>query len=78
MTGTKEARKRYLSGLRPMRKKAGLTQDELAAVAGVSKQSVSLWESGDRWPSAEHLPALARACGCEITDLYGEEGETET
>lgn len=77
MTGAREPRKRYLSGLRPMRKKAGLTQDDLAAAAGVSKQSISLWESGDRWPSAEFLPGLARGCGCEIKDLYGEGDETE-
>ena len=62
---------RYLSGLRPRRKEAGLTQTELARATGATKQSILQWETGQRWPTAEWLPKLAAACGCEIVDLYG-------
>ncbi|MCR5137771.1 MAG: helix-turn-helix domain-containing protein [Oscillospiraceae bacterium] len=78
MTEAREApRTRYLEGLRPMRKKAGLTQQELAAATGTTKQSISMWEAGDRWPSAEWLPKLAAACGCRLLDLYGPADQQE-
>ena len=82
MTGTRGAARpaRYLSGLKPMRKKAGLTQTELARATGATRQSILQWETGERWPSAEWLPALAAACRCEMADLYGpadQEGSAE-
>ena len=72
MTGARGAARpaRYLSGLKPMRKKAGLTQTELARATGATRQSILQWETGDYWPSASWLPKLARACGCSIEELY--------
>lgn len=81
MTEVKEAPRpgRYLSGLMPRRKSAGLTQTELAAAVGTTRQSISMWEAGECWPSAEWLPRLAMACRCEIIELYGptDQGGTE-
>ena len=41
------------------RRKKGLTQDELAAYMGVSKASVSKWETGQCYPDITFLPILA-------------------
>ena len=53
--------------LRQARKRAGLSQVDLASRAGVTQSVVSAYESGQRQPS---LPALARlidAAGFELT-----------
>jgi len=53
--------------LRQARKRAGLSQVDLAARAGVTQSVISAYESGQRQPS---LPALARlvdAAGFELT-----------
>lgn len=60
----------YLFGLKRMRKALRLSQEDLAAACGTSRESVRLWESGLSWPSAKYLPALAKALGCSIEDLY--------
>lgn len=62
--------RKFLEGLRARRKKAGLTQSELAELVGTSKACIGAWEGGDYWPSASWLPKLARACGCSIEELY--------
>jgi transcriptional regulator with XRE-family HTH domain len=42
----------------PLRKRAGLTQQELGALLGVSKRAIGAWESGVTYPGAEHLQQL--------------------
>ena len=41
------------------RHEKGVTQDELAAYVGVSKASVSKWETGHSYPDITLLPVLA-------------------
>ena len=41
------------------RKEKGITQDQLAAYIGVSKASVSKWETGQSYPDITFLPQLA-------------------
>ncbi len=41
------------------RREKGLTQDQLAAYMGVSKASVSKWETGQSYPDITFLPQLA-------------------
>jgi transcriptional regulator with XRE-family HTH domain len=41
------------------RREKGITQDELAAYIGVSKASVSKWETGQSYPDILFLPQLA-------------------
>jgi transcriptional regulator with XRE-family HTH domain len=41
------------------RKAKGITQDELASYMGVSKASVSKWETGQSYPDVTFLPMLA-------------------
>lgn len=42
-----------------LRKKHGLSQEELAITLGVSRQAVSKWELGDATPETEKIVALA-------------------
>ncbi len=48
---------------------AKLTQEQLAAAVGVSRQTVAKWESGETSPDLEHAAALAEALGVTIDGL---------
>lgn len=58
------------------RKRAKLSQEELAAAVGVSRQAVSKWELGDANPEVDKLLALARAFGVTTDELLSEEEPT--
>ena len=58
------------------RKKAGLSQEALAAEIGVSRQAVSKWEVGDTVPELDKLVALAKAFGVATDELLGLEEPT--
>lgn len=49
------------------RRRAGLTQAELARRAGVPKSTVGRIESGARTPSTEMVERLVRAAGLEVS-----------
>ena len=55
-----------------VRKAAGLTQEQLGELAGVSRQAVSKWESGASDPSTSNLLALAKLYGVSAEDLLRE------
>ncbi len=55
------------------RKQAKLSQEELAARVGVSRQSVSKWELGDATPEVDKLLTLSRAFGVTVDELLREE-----
>lgn len=50
-------------------KKAGGTQESLAAAAGANQSQISLWLKGTL-PSAEKLPGLARALNIPVDALF--------
>lgn len=54
------------------RKRAGLSQEALAELAGVSRQAVSKWELGDATPEVDKLLALAKAFGVTTDELLSE------
>lgn len=56
-----------------LRKDRGMTQEELAALLGVSGQAVSKWESGVCCPDIGLLPALADIFGVTLDKLMGRE-----
>ena len=56
--------------IKAARLRANLTQAQLAAIMGVTQSCVAAWERGDYFPSSQSLPALAKALGCTIDDLY--------
>lgn len=55
------------------RKALGLSQEELAAKIGVSRQAVSKWETGDAAPDLNRLLALADALDTSLDALCGRE-----
>lgn len=56
------------------RKQAGLSQEALAEMIGVSRQSISKWETGDAMPEVTKLPLLAKTFGVTADWLLSEEG----
>lgn len=60
--------------IRSLRKRAGLTQEELAQRLYVTRQTVSLWELGKTRPDVETLQAIADCLGVDLLQvLYGPE-----
>ncbi len=55
------------------RKEKGITQDELASHIGVSKASVSKWETGQSFPDITFLPKLAAFFNISMDELMGYE-----
>ncbi len=52
--------------LREARKRAGLTQRQLAERLGVAQPQVARWESGRAAPSFERLKAVLAVCGLDV------------
>lgn len=53
------------------RREKGLTQEDLASYMGVSKASVSKWETGQSYPDITLLPQLGAYFNISIDDLMG-------
>jgi putative molybdopterin biosynthesis protein len=62
--------------LRLARQARGFSQEQLAGMAGVSRQAVSAVESGQSDPSLRVALALARALGMTVEELFGREDMT--
>ena len=52
--------------VREARKRAGLSQAELAQRLGTSQSAVARWERGAVHPSLENLRAIVRGCGFDL------------
>ena len=52
--------------IRQARKRAGLTQAELAAQAGTTQSAIARWERGASHPTVERLESVIGACGLEL------------
>ena len=60
--------------LQELRKRKGLTQDELAGILYVSRTAISKWESGRGVPNIESLKAISKFFSVSIDELLsGEE-----
>ena len=57
--------------LRAARRRAGLSQSDLAARAGVSRQLIGAAESGRNLPRVDAAISIAAALGVEVSDLFG-------
>lgn len=66
---------RLRNRLRQRRLAAGLSQAELARKAGLSRQTVSLLESGRTAPGVGAALRLAKALGCTVEELFTLEEE---
>ncbi len=60
-----------------LRKKNGWSQEELAASLGVSRQSVSKWESAGSIPELDKILQMSRLFGVSVDYLLKDEMETE-
>ena len=57
------------TNLQALRRRCGLTQEGLADALGVSRQSVSKWESDGSFPEMEKLVQLCDLFGCSLDAL---------
>ena len=57
------------------RRRAGVTQEALAAHLGVSKAAVSKWELGQSLPDVSLLPRIAAYFSLTLDELFGWRGE---
>ena len=57
------------NNIRQLRKKAGLTQEQLAEKIGTTAQNISQYERNIRNPKIETVFRIAKALGCNIADL---------
>lgn len=60
-----------------LRIQAGLSQVELAEELGISRQTVSKWESGATTPSPENLTRLGRLYHVTVGSLLDEENKIQ-
>ena len=60
-----------------LRKEAHLTQDDLASYLGVTKASVSKWETGQSYPDIELLPKVATYFDTTVDALIGYEPQLD-
>ena len=64
--------------LSKLRKDNNYTQEELAEIMGVSRQSISKWESDIAFPETEKLISLSKLYHCSIDYLLNEENNENT
>ena len=55
--------------LQKLRKEGGYTQEELADIMSVSRQSISKWESDIAFPETEKIIALSKLYHCSTDYL---------
>jgi transcriptional regulator with XRE-family HTH domain len=60
------------ASVRARRERAGLSQGELAKLAGLSSGTLSVVEAGTGNPTVSTLFALSKVLGCDVTDLLSE------
>lgn len=60
-----------MDNIKLLRKKQGLTQQQLADRLHVVRQTVSKWEKGESAPDGDMLPAVAEALGVPLEELMG-------
>ena len=57
-----------------LRRKSGLSQEQLAEKIGVSRQAISKWEGGLSTPELDKLRALSEFFHVSIDELTSEQG----
>ena len=62
--------RKLLNNLEKLRKKAGLTQQELSESADVSRKSINAIENGIYVPSTVLALKISKTIGCGVEDLF--------
>ena len=63
--------------LKSARAAKDLSQDDLAKLCGVSRQTISAIEKGDYNPTIRLCIAICKALGVTLDDIFWEEDEAE-
>ena len=71
--GRREGRVEFNEKLRELRRRAGFTQEELAAALNVSRAAVAKWEQGRGYPAIDSLRDIARYFSVSLDDLLSSE-----
>lgn len=59
--------------LAALRRRSGMSQQEVASTIGVSRQTISNWEVGQGSPALDKASELARLYGVSLDDLVSDE-----
>lgn len=62
---------KFNENLKYLRKREGITQEELAERLNVSRQSVTKWESGQSLPDIEKVKEIAYMFSVSVDALVG-------
>ena len=57
---------KFADNLKNIRKKRNISQEELAEKVGVSRQSVSKWETSEAYPEMNNILELSKIFHCNI------------
>ena len=60
-----------------MRKKAALSQEQVAEVLGVTRQTVSKWETDQTTPDFDKIIPISKLYNVSVNELFGEESKEE-
>ena len=66
---------KFGNNLKGLRKQKKLSQEDLAEHVGVSRQSISKWETGDAYPEMNNILILCKIFNCKINDLLSNDLE---
>lgn len=58
------------NNLKEQRAKLGVNQQQMGALVGVSRQTISQIERGDYSPSVTLALKIARVCGVKVEDVF--------
>lgn len=64
---------KFSEKLQKLRKKNNLSQEQLADMLEVTRQSVSKWESGQTYPEMDKLISMCKIFKCSLDDLTNDE-----
>ena len=64
--------------IRDYRRRSGLSQEQLGALAGVKKNAVGAWEAGRSRPDVASIPILCRALGIPLQLFFGLEEDPDS
>lgn len=59
--------------LKELRKEKGMTQEELAQLLNISRQSISKWENGMSYPTSSLVNKISNELNIDIKELFNEE-----
>ena len=67
-----KGRKMFSQNLQKLRSEKNLSQEQLADKIGVSRQTISAWESGKASPELDKITAISKLFSVSIDELVGE------